>query len=125
MPITTPEQLALARRVRDHLAAHPDEHNQGTWYCTVPECGTVACIAGWTAVFDGAEPILSGRSASYVRTKTGITQYIADYARAALGLGESEANGIFNSDNEEAVGHLEDLIANAEQLLMATAEGGE
>lgn len=41
--------MELLKKVRDHIVAHPEEHNQGTWGEKVG-CGTVACAAGWTVL---------------------------------------------------------------------------
>jgi len=44
----------LAKKVLDHILAHPEEHDQSTWGIKA-ECGTVACIAGWTCILAGQE----------------------------------------------------------------------
>ena len=120
MPIQTAEQLALAKKVRDHIAEHPEQHDQACWY-RQNECGTVACIAGWTAVPDGAQPdlILDEEDldeAASVRLPDGSRRQIAGYARKALGLTENEAYQLFHRTPNEAVAAqaLDKLIADGE-----------
>lgn len=46
----------LAYRVLDHINAHPEQHDQGTWITVGTDCGTVACFAGWTCLLAGDMP---------------------------------------------------------------------
>lgn len=115
MPITTPVQLALAKRVSAHLHAHPEQHDQYEYY-TETECGTTACVAGWTAILDGADPIRR----SY--DEYGRAFSISEYSQEALGLDDDEANALFHEimDPVRARTYLEELIVAGER-----AEGGE
>ena len=124
MPITTREQLALAKRVRNHVRARPEQHDQGHWYrrwnhCGI--CGTTACIAGWTAILNGAELIVEqdwiGPVAEEVRTESGDAEFIIFYAQGALGLDFPEREYLFYAAEGEAVAYLGDLIAAAETRL--------
>jgi len=47
----------LLERVIEHIIDHPEEWNQEIWIRQTPECGTQACVAGWTALFAGYRPI--------------------------------------------------------------------
>lgn len=119
MPITTPKQLELAKRVSAHIHAHPDQHRQGDWYQET-DCGTAACIAGWTAVLDGAELAKNFYDDGFVEAsavegvRTGGTTSIATYARVALGLTPDEAKELFFSRERRALSYLDGLIAAAE-----------
>lgn len=118
MPITTPEQLALAKRVRDHVKAHPEQHDQTLWYFSEPTCGTTACIAGWTAVLDGAQPIQDYAGESCLVAIGDDQRSIPVYARKALGLTGSEAWQLFDGcSNDRALAYLGELIAAAEASL--------
>lgn len=47
----TRKQIALLRKVKDQILAHPTKYDQGEW------CGTACCIAGHLAVAAGAVPV--------------------------------------------------------------------
>jgi hypothetical protein len=52
----------LAWRVLDHIIANPDQYAPDVWiYRGDPECGTAACIAGWTCLLSGDEPVYVDR----------------------------------------------------------------
>ncbi|WP_280371065.1 hypothetical protein [Nocardia wallacei] len=118
MPITTADQLALAKRVRDQIAAHPEQHDQTLYIKEGPDCGTVACIAGWTAHLHGAPLLWHGQGVrSAGRVATGIDPVSIDYYAAhLLGLDSHEALRLFNPDigEAEARARLEELIADGE-----------
>ncbi|WP_067891307.1 hypothetical protein [Nocardia vaccinii] len=117
MPIQTLEQLALARKVRDHIKAHPAEHAQENWFRAGDHsCGTTACIAGWTAYFDGAELIIGlDGYVDHVETESGAGEHVADYALRALGLDRDEGEEeFFYDDNAQALEYLDKLIADGE-----------
>jgi len=123
--ITTPEQLALAKRVRTQLIEHPGQHDQATFYGE-NLCGTTACTAGWTAVLNGASPVIRGHPsaglwATYVITPSGGRKRIWTYAQDALGLTDEEAADLFDADTSEStvVDHLGQLIGDAEASLSA------
>lgn len=79
---------ALLRKVGDYIAAEPHRYRQGEWY-DEDECGTTACVAGWTVVLhDGDVP----------RTECG-TPYdpgIDRYAQEYLGIDDETAEELFN-----------------------------
>lgn len=57
----------LAEAVLRHVLAHPEQHFQGTWtnrkYEPV-DCGTTACLAGWTVILNanpGETPVRAAR----------------------------------------------------------------
>lgn len=122
MPITTPEQLALAKHVRNHIAAHPEKHNQDFYFLEPYEeenelgCGTQACIAGWTAILSGARFAVGAE----VETPDGNLNVEA-YAAAALGINVTEADFLFETRRcgnpfaeARSRRYLEQLIADAE-----------
>jgi hypothetical protein len=125
MPITTPEQLALAKRVHNLIAAHPEQHNQDFYFLEPGEeeneldCRTQACIAGWTAILNGAY-FTAGPD---VETPEGVHN-IEVYARESLGISVTEAEFLFaarryGNPYAEARSrrYLEQLIAEAEARL--------
>lgn len=124
MPITTLEQLALAKRVRNHIAAHPERHNQDFYFLEAGEeeneldCGTQGCIAGWTAILSGAR----FARGLMVETLDG-TVHIEGYSRSLLGIDEEEAEHLFTPryDTRDAEArsrrYLEQLIVDAETRL--------
>jgi hypothetical protein len=111
----------------DWVHAFPENHNQGTWFCTkrggprysisgVPafteeerqefttnSCGTAACVAGWAVVFSGQ----SGSSLDYPNADPNIP----DTARVILGLSHNEGAVLFNGSNSR-----EDLKDYVEKL---------
>jgi hypothetical protein len=122
MPITTPKQLDLAKRVSAHIHANPDQHRQGDWY-QEDDCGTAACVAGWTAVLDGAELSKNFYPDGFVEASAvegalaGGTRSIASYAREALGLTPDEAKELFFSRERRALSYLDGLIAAGEDAI--------
>jgi hypothetical protein len=48
------EQKKLLRAVFAHVRANPDRFDMNT-YVRVEECGTTACLAGWTLLLSGWE----------------------------------------------------------------------
>lgn len=50
--VTDTLNLDLLVQVRDQIAAHPDQHDQGH-YEHISECGTSRCMAGWTGYLLG------------------------------------------------------------------------
>ena len=97
--------------VLDHLDAHPQQVNMGTWY-RVPEaarlrpghladdwqCGTVACLAGWTAIRAGWVPIFGNGILDLgvmVNPATGERALARDVARDILELSYGQASALF------------------------------
>ena len=125
MPITTPEQLALAKEVSEHLHEHPEQHYQGDWFAET-ECGTTACVAGWTAILDGARLVREPFGLADGPTKARIVvggEPIGVYAQRALGLTNLEAERLFHYeiDNALALSYLDDLI---DDCAASALEGG-
>ncbi|WP_280455453.1 hypothetical protein [Nocardia brasiliensis] len=129
MPITTPAQLDLARRVSEHVHAHPEQHDQTIFYRDdAGSCGTAGCIAGWTAVLDGARPIFAelGSCLAFEVSTPGGDRLIAEYARKALGLTADEARRLFtpNQTDSSARDYLDELIEDAGWCGGAAVSGG-
>jgi hypothetical protein len=124
--------LPRLKQVRDHVVAHPDQHDQGEWFidingyekpCVIgSECGTAACVAGWTVLLNGDQPIKMAfpdhgyTSASSVALINGGVMDIDDRAQQILGLTDDQAQELFYdiSTPQRAVDYLNDLIASAE-----------
>jgi hypothetical protein len=80
----------LAYRVLDHIDAHPEQHNQRVWIEDRGDCGTAACMAGWTCLLSGDQPRFHGDGdpeAEFV-IHAGVTRgdYIPDRAAELLGM---------------------------------------
>lgn len=124
----------LILKVRDHILFHPEEHDQTDWIKLVGlvettdrdgvvtrqavsrhtvfpnECGTAACVAGWAAIFHGAEIPKSHVGSSWFVDKNtgkmavidgGLSGFanavpIGEYAQRALGLTTTEAYDLFS-----------------------------
>jgi hypothetical protein len=94
-------QRALGEIVLDHLIHHPEQHDQSTFGYR-DECGTRACVAGWTIVFAQQQSLLEinwGSSAkgilSAVRMPDGEFFDPFDAAQELLGLDDDEACNLF------------------------------
>jgi hypothetical protein len=88
----------LAEKVLDHVTKHPERHYQGTWardreniFDDNPaynECGTQACLAGWTVLLSSS--MKQGKSAealmAEVAKKLGLPSTMADWESVALRL---------------------------------------
>lgn len=116
----TPAQIDRLRRELEFLTAHPERHDQGTWYrLPRPEavdaepgtdwtCGTSGCLAGWTALHADYQPWVDKRGyvaddARVVRPGPGPAYErlvdVHDLARDLLGLTDRQANLLFGGDN--------------------------
>ncbi|MDQ1625761.1 MAG: hypothetical protein QOJ49_1259 [Actinomycetota bacterium] len=102
----------LAYAVLDHIEAHPERHDQGSFLrpsldlrlmydrvgrldvtaeIAVEHCGTTACFAGWTA-------LLSGKTLNHegdVRTDGDRSADIAYTAQSLLGIGAADSWHLF------------------------------
>jgi hypothetical protein len=129
IPNRTPEQIALAQRVRAQIEAHPQRWTQDAW-----RCETGMCFAGWAVELSGrqwAGPPTSRPGRSYVialpddeahgcdvwghQNDDGtVVSVTAAYAVAGwlLGLDFNEANALFYGGND-----LADLRAYVEQIV--------
>ena len=88
----------LAEAVLKHVLAHPERHKQSTWVAdpgrpwvdnpVVNECGTQACLAGWTVLLNAD---VDGRTPAYelhdrVARRIGLPAHWADWEHTALKL---------------------------------------
>lgn len=117
-----------AQTVLDHIEANPEKHDQSHW-AQVGECGTAACIAGWTAVLCGgwefaqSDPIWNEEHVLSFKApgKTSTRMDPAGIAGKLLGLDDDDALGndalelFFIADKEAAKEALR-YIANGKQI---------
>lgn len=114
------EQLALAEVVLEQVTRHPETHDQGSYGMKGYECGTVACIAGWTVILSptpGVEPVWRGRpgeehvSGVFMPAEYDTYEYGAyedgawmtqTAAQALLGLDDTDAVDLFDGGTTEA-----------------------
>jgi hypothetical protein len=84
------------------------EWNQGDWMrrrsaANEAEgwCGTACCVAGWVGLqADNAQPEMrDGEFTDRMVYPSGMVVHVADYARAALGLTEEQADSLFAGSN--------------------------
>lgn len=112
--------IPRARKVLEHLLAHPEEHNQATFGLR-SACGTAACIAGTTLLQDPHAEIYWGRDMNGTALMVdGVDSRNAEAldAKAAdlLGLSSRDARDLFYEyDNKIALRKLGDYIAAAEE----------
>lgn len=78
----------LLAKVRDHILEEPRRYDQGTWGKQSEEapCGTVACLAGWTAYLGGLMTLTELQEGAAV---------VRERAQRALGLSDIEARMLF------------------------------
>lgn len=116
----------LARKVLEHIEAHPETHDQGEW-----RCSTGMCVAGWTAELDGAVWARPANDpdghAIFVRSgsrRPGDVGALIDghpcvtvreHATGALGLDRYQATVLFGAHNTAADCRriLEDIAGGA------------
>lgn len=98
--------IPLLTKVMTHIRRNPEQHDQGFWGVQQPHCGTVHCLAGWTAALTGARlkwrtlETLTGTTASYVTLEDGRKQSIPAYAAEKLTLNSAEEGFLFFATNE-------------------------
>ncbi len=98
--ISTEETRALATKIWDQIAEHPETHDQSSWE---DECGTTKCIAGWAAHFSPNSNHLN-------------IGYFA-HGQEVLGLGHLEASSLFyHADDERAVQLLKHIVVGESWL---------
>lgn len=97
--IHTPEELALARRVADHIEANPSVLDMSIYVEFGRGCGTVGCIAGWAVLLsDGPDAVKLGDpyeedDGYWVRhPATGEPVSIEERAAELLGLNKMQAD---------------------------------
>jgi hypothetical protein len=118
----------LLRKTLEHIEAHPEEHDQGTWGLET-QCGTTMCFAGQAVVLDGLSPIWTNliqgpadeRQMISVVMKDGTLHSVYDGAQRILGLSNGEAEALFMDCMT-----LEDVrVLVAELLAEEGADGGD
>jgi hypothetical protein len=132
--------VALLRKVLEHIEANPENWDQETWR-GVTECGTAMCFAGWTCELSGGNWVYSAGSGSLATLLTiepgddpayildsdesgsWVAPTIAARWRAArlLGIDHGIASVLFSSTN--TLTHLrwmvDTIAARAEELRAA------
>ena len=94
----------LFNRLADHFEKHPDTWDQESWGHS-NECGTHACIAGWTAILTYGEaafiPDPFNDDAMVMRMRyhapNGRGETILEHAGRLLGLDDDNAARLFHS----------------------------
>lgn len=108
--------IPYARKVLEHLLAHPEEHNQDVYGERTP-CGTKACIAG-TAVSMDAQTEVHWDSTGMTGQVTvdGESMTIERRAAELLGLHDyADHMNLFHCyDDAKALSLLKELIVAAE-----------
>jgi hypothetical protein len=105
----------LIRTVYEHLLAHPDDHDQGTW---------AQCVAGHTIRLSGTDWALIRDSRKHVdgsevtNMRTGEPADTEDVAAVLLGMDITQARGLFACDNRLAVDWLGDILAAHETIVL-------
>lgn len=107
--------------VRDHIKAHPEQHDQGMWYDDeTVTCGTTACIAGHTILLLGSaeEKMDLVLNAEHV--------WVPEMAAAHLGLSSFEVQFLFYTmDDNSALTMLDEMIEagkNGERIKVCRLE---
>lgn len=95
----------LAQRVRQQIFDDPQSHNQ-MYYARQTACGTVCCVAGWTAQFSLPDFRLDLNSEGFAETMVsadGSTLVDIDsWAKTALEIDEHTASVLFGTRIERA-----------------------
>lgn len=111
--------IPLARKVLEHIEAHPEEHNQA-YFAGRNECGTTACIAGHTLLVSGQYHLgaFDGEEFEFIQSATGEYVIASDTAQEMLGLTQDQRETLFFSlqDEGEALDYLRSLIEVAEAV---------
>jgi hypothetical protein len=114
--VTAPN-AELAYKVLDAALAHEGHFDMAAWGDTAtgrpasiadltsPNCGTVACLAGWTVAMAG-HSVDSGADL-YDASGNSLGRKADDLAAELLGITEQEAGDLFYSSNDD----VEDRIA--------------
>lgn len=116
--------IPYARKVLEHLIAHPEEHEQAH-IGQRNRCGTTACIAGTAVLMDSASTVTWGSDGhmNIVQVDGEGAEVASKRAQKLLGLDEDDAHHLFfdetSMDNDAALALLADYIAQAE-----TAQAG-
>lgn len=116
---------ALARRVLEHIEAHPEQWNQRRW-AVRSECGTSFCFAGHAvhlthpdALYLFGLDLLDGDERNHavkvlIPGRPG-PEYVRDVAVQLLGLSDYDARLLFHASNtlEHLHGYVDQLQAPA------------
>lgn len=95
------------RLAMKHIHEFPEEHQQEVW-AQRSACGTAACLAGRVVLQAGAEIMWdSNFLVSLCVTPSGERRHISQYARELLGIGQFEAEALF--DHMNSVEDLEEI----------------
>lgn len=118
------EYRERARRLAAMLRARPDRHDQSVYLREEGdnECGTAACIAGWSVLVEGgaitidAEGVMTWEEERRNADGQLTVGYVPSFDQAGmryLGLGEDVAFALFDGDQREgdAVTFLEAIAA--------------
>lgn len=129
----------LMQKVLDHIKAHPELHNQGTWTTGGEtdnpsegawECGTSACIAGWASIFHyDLKPVREEESFfTYDGEKVyyewnyhlpNINMEWKTEGQSALGISDETADALFlGCGDAVAIRALEDLLAGVDEKVV-------
>lgn len=104
--------VELIRRVRKHVVAYPERHNQCSFKSP---CGVTQCVAGWALTFSGYASEFDGDGdfpCWFWFDHNGREVVPDTAAREVLGLTEIEANVLFFRMNEvDVVRMLDNLLA--------------
>jgi hypothetical protein len=124
------KNIALMRRVLEHIETHPETWDQKFW-----RCGSAMCFAGHAAFFAGAEwahPEFDNLDASYDRyddviTPDGRIMHVSDFASEMLGLNRKLLPGAWvwsdeMFDAENSLGDLKRLVAYYEAAELENAD---
>lgn len=84
----------------DHAVAYPEEFDMGTWGRS-GSCGTVACLAGTTALLDGWQFLYASESGRI--RKNGVERYVQSVAMDVLGLDTSEIRIFYRISLESVI----------------------
>lgn len=129
--MNTLEQAVFARKVLEHVTAHPEEHDQSTFGIKSPECGTVMCIAGTACMMDSTVEVLwetphhsqphlmEGKliMGGVYRESDGMWNIVPNHAADLMGLSKDAAEELFfEFDNAKAIGILTDHVTLLENL---------
>jgi hypothetical protein len=84
----TKPNAELAYRVLDHIDANPEQWDQQVWIERRDDCGTAACLAGWTVLLAGDKPdfVLEESEACEVVIGDHDTMQIKERAAQLLGI---------------------------------------
>ncbi|MGA5467153.1 hypothetical protein [Mycobacterium sp. NPDC050041] len=112
---STTLNLPLARKVLEHLEAHPDEHDQRHFGYRTP-CGTTLCIAGTALMLNGDPIHWSDQGYLTNGPGTSAADELDVRAAAVLGLSRIQAAELFyEAENRPALAMLRAHIAVAER----------